>query len=204
MIRAAILLAILGSVSVAHAATTCTYSTSYDQPGLDGVCFVDAVAGCPVHVVLPHEPTPPDLEPQVYDRNGQPVTVTATTSVVGSVAPVITTIDYDSCTCDRTTAPMAFDELAVQLAGAKAGDIVAFGGDSITIAPSTGSCAPPDWPTEADFQVQNGGCDLCPVDPGSGGAHGARAAGCSATGSAGWALAAGIGLLLAGRRRARR
>lgn len=148
------------AASTADAGPICMYSSSYNDPFFGGACFVDAVEGCPVHLVLPHEPPPVDLMPTVY-RDGQVVTVTSTTAVVGSTTQPIETIDYYSCDCTRTTEMIQFDELALTITGARAGDMVDVGGTEITIAPAA-TCAPPVWPT--DFEVQLGGCDPCPVD----------------------------------------
>lgn len=113
-------------------ATTCMYGTSYNDPDIHGPCFVDAIAGCPIHLVMPQAPPPVELTPTVL-RNGQLVSVSSATMVVGTVAPTITTIDYYSCDCHRTTAAMTFNELALTLTGALAGDVVSVGGREITI-----------------------------------------------------------------------
>ena len=149
------------AASTTDAATICTLSSSYNDPGLGGVCFVDAIEGCPVHVVLLHETPPVDVMPIVY-RNGEVVTVTSTTAVVGSTTQQLENIDYFSCNCQRTTEAVQFDEIELTITGALAGDEVDVGGTQITIAPA-GTCAPPMWPTE--FDVQLGGCDPCPIDP---------------------------------------
>jgi len=194
MARAWIALLIATSASVVEAGTICRYGTSYNDPGIGGACFVDAVAGCPIHLVEPHQPPPVDLMPVVY-RGGQPVDVTATTEVVGMVSPLVTTIDYYSCSCDRTTAPYPFDQLAVTIAGLRAGDEVYFGQDMVTVGPA-GPCPVPDWPSAADFEIETGGCDLCPSPP-------PDAGGCGATPSGGGPLAAASALVAIALRRRR-
>jgi hypothetical protein len=149
------------AATTADAGTVCTYGSSYNDPGIGGVCFIDAVAGCPVHVVLPHPASPAELMPLVL-RDGQTVTVTSSSAVVASQNAEVENIDYYSCDCARTTVSMQFDDIALTINGARAGDIVDIGGAQITIA-AAGACSPPAWPTE--FDVQFGGCDPCPMPP---------------------------------------
>ena len=173
----------------------CTYSSSYNDPFSGGPCFVDAIAGCPIHLVMPHAQPPVDVMPEVL-RNNTPVTVTSSTAVVGEVSPIVTSIDYYSCTCDRTTGPMQFDELAVTITGARAGEEVLVAGQAVTIAPAA-PCGQPAWPTVNDFDIQYGGCDLCPMDPVTPPNH---SGGCTTAPGAGWALALGLLGLLPRRR----
>jgi uncharacterized protein (TIGR03382 family) len=149
------------AASTADAGAICTLSSSYNDPGLGGTCFVDAIEGCPVHFVRPHQAPPVDEAPIVY-RDGQVVNVTSTTAVVGSTTQQLDNIDYLSCDCQRTSETIQFDEIELTITGARAGDEVDIGGSEITIAPA-GACTPPVWPTE--FDVQLGGCDPCPIDP---------------------------------------
>ena len=172
-------------------ATTCTYGITYHDPYIHGPCFVDAIEGCPIHLVMPHAPPPVALSPIVF-RNGEVVTVAATTALVGSLAPTIMTIDYSSCDCHRQTFAMEFDELALTLTGARGGDVVSVAGRDITIGPAA-ACAPPVWPTQ--FDVQLGGCDVCPVDPDE------SSFGCSAAGPAGYSALALVAIGAVARRR---
>ena len=149
------------AASTADAAAICTLSSSYNDPGLGGVCLVDAVDGCPVHLVLPHQEPPVNVMPIVY-RDGQLVDVTSTTAVVGSTTQQLDNIDYLSCDCQHTTETVQFDEIELTITGTRAADTVDVGGIQFTID-AAGTCAPPVWPTE--FDVQLGGCDPCPIDP---------------------------------------
>jgi hypothetical protein len=176
----------------AHA-TTCSYAISYIDPTIHGACFIDAVAGCPIHLVMPHAPPPVELAPAVF-RNGQLITVSATTALVGTLSPMITTIDYSSCDCHQTTSAMQFDQLAVTLTGALAGDVVSVGGHEIAIGPA-GGCPPSTSPIE--FDVQLGGCDLCPIDPVQ------PSSGCSTTTLPGLAVSVLLAIAVARRRRSR-
>ncbi|HET7499359.1 MAG TPA: hypothetical protein VFK02_00085 [Kofleriaceae bacterium] len=197
MPRAGLELAIvlLGLPSVARATTVCTYLTSYNDPYLHGPCFVDAVDGCPVHLVLPHTSPPVELAPIVL-RDGQRIDVTATASVVGTLDATIPSIDYYSCDCHRETGTRTFDELAVTLTGTREGDVVSLGeGERIEIAPAA-DCVPPTWPTE--IEVQLGGCDPCPVDAQS------EMSGCAAAAPAGYASPAVLVLAIGLARRRRR
>lgn len=148
------------AASTAEAGAICMYSTSYNDPYIGGACFVDAVEGCPVHLVIPHEVSPVEVMPTVY-RDGQVVTVTSSTTVIDSVDEQLPNIDYYSCDCTHMTETHQFDEIALTITGARAGDVVDLEGTEITIGPAD-TCAPPVWPTE--FDVQFGGCDPCPAD----------------------------------------
>ena len=148
------------AASTADAGAICTLSSSYNEPGLGGTCFVDAIEGCPVHLVRPHQA--PQVEAPIVYRDGQVVNVTSTTAVVGSTTQQLENIDYLSCDCERTTETVEFDEIELTITGALAGDMVEIDGSEITVGPA-GTCMPPVWPTE--FDVQLGGCDPCPIDP---------------------------------------
>ena len=140
------------------AAVVCTYTTGYSEPDISGPCFVDAVAGCPVHLVQPHSLPPVMLNPLVF-RDAQSVPVTSMTSVVGMTSATFTDVDYFSCDCTPFTATTDFDEISLTLTGANAGDTVAIDGVEITIEPAS-TCQPPQWP---ELDVHHGACDHCPV-----------------------------------------
>ena len=169
----------------ASAGTICEYGVSYNNPEIEGACFVDAVPGCPIHLVDPHS-SAATVMPVVY-RSGAPLTVTATTEVVGTVTPSYTTFDYYSCACTRRTASVTFDELAVTIPGLQPGDEIYFDSATITVG-AAGACPAPAWPIEADFQISTGGCDPCPMQP--------PPRGCAASGGdSGWIAAVGLALL---------
>jgi hypothetical protein len=42
----------LASSAAADADPMCSYTTAYSDPGIHGACFVDATAGCPIHLVM--------------------------------------------------------------------------------------------------------------------------------------------------------
>jgi len=174
-------LALVSSASAARAATTCTYTSSYNDPGFFGPCFLDAAEGCPVHVLVPRSTPPLDLTPQVT-RNGVDVPVTVTTDIAGTTPADLPTIDYYSCDCHRDVAHLVFDQVSLTLSGAREGDDVRVAGGRVTIGPAT-ACQPPDWSVQ--FDVQLGGCDLCPVDP----VPDDHGGGCSTGASGGWAAA---------------
>jgi hypothetical protein len=117
------------AASTADAGAICTLSSSYNDPGLGGTCFVDAIEGCPVHLVRPHQAPPVDEAPIVY-RDGQVVNVTSTTAVVGSTTQQLDNIDYLSCDCQRTSETIQFDEIELTITGARAGDEVDVGSNS--------------------------------------------------------------------------
>src|SRR5262245_3787504 len=125
------LVIVLGSTSPARAAM-CTYGVSYIDPVIHGACFVDAVAGCPVHVVLLFRPPQAEITPTVF-CDGKVISVASTAVIIGIARLSITTFDYSSCDCCRTTTAMQFDEIVLTLTGVRAGDVVLLEGTEITI-----------------------------------------------------------------------
>ena len=157
--------------------------------------------GCPLHFLLAHQPARATIQATVT-RAGQTVDVTGTVTTT-TVDRSVGTKDYYSCDCAEISGPQPFDEYALSVTGATAGELVALSDPVnavVTIGPP-GACTPFTYTT--DFYI-NIACDLCPPPPGDSGAPSDGGAGC-ATGSAssGWlllALSLAIGRLRGSRR----
>ena len=165
---AALCVALLARLDDAHAAEECEYAADSQHPsGYASSCFVDlnATLGCPVRFLGLHGYSPGAV---VY-RDGIEVTLPMTFTVESTFDSTFYTKDFDSCDCAELSYQLPLDAIALEIMGAREGDVVAVyaAGDVplVTIGPA-GTCGMPTWATR--FHAY-GACDLCPVDLNDGG-----------------------------------